>query len=106
MNRDDVTIALDDTDVMYRLTAAAAFKSVSDSVNAAFDTEVTAVKQLLGPATIGTVNGLIVVTHKWESRRVTDYDGLKAAHPKIYTKFVSESSYQKINRSPGKRKRG
>jgi predicted phage-related endonuclease len=55
---------------------------------------------LLGEATVGTVDGVEVVTNRWQNRTTVDAKALKTGFPAVYEAVAGATRYRKLDRKP------
>lgn len=100
MDNKDQIVALDDTDILLLLAQAEVLDQARKNANEAFDAVANRIRETLGEATVGTVDGVEVVTNRWQNRSVTNMDKLKKEFASVYEAVVGQTRYRKLDRKP------
>ena len=97
---EDQIVALDDTDIRLLLAQAEVLDQARKNANKAFEAVADQIRELLGEATVGTVDGNEVVTNRWQGRAVVNQDKLKKEFAAAYDAVVGITRYRKLDRKP------
>lgn len=99
-HNDDTVVALDDTDIRLLLAQADVLDQSRKAAAEAFDKVADEIRTLLGEATVGTVDGVEVVTNRWQNRATTDVKALRALFPDAAAAVLGSSRFRKLDRKP------
>jgi predicted phage-related endonuclease len=100
MSDKDQIVALDDSDIRLLLAQAEVLDTARKNADKAFEAVADQIRALLGEATVGTVDGVEVVTNRWQNRAGADLKKLKSEFPGIYDAVVKHTRYRKLDRKP------
>ncbi len=103
-HNDDTVIDLSDTDIRLLLAQADVLYTAKQTAEKAYDAVADEIRTLLGEATVGTVDGVEVVTNRWQNRAVTDVKKLRAMFPVAAEAVIGATRYRKLDRKPKHRK--
>lgn len=103
---DDKIKALDDTDVLEHIRKATRYGKARSAAAEREELHKGEIKKLLGSATVGTIDGVPVVTFRWENRTIINREVLRARFKKAWEATAENTQIRKLNLSPGKRKNG
>jgi hypothetical protein len=88
------------------LVRAEKFAKIKADGAAGLEAEAKYLREALGEATVGTIDGIPVVTHRWRSTVKVDKDLLKSRYLNVYNAVVGQVKSRYLDRNPGSKIKG